>query len=131
MEVVVLRRSDDDLTWCAAGVVSLTADVPLDNQEKGIVSFLAGGGLGTGVGIEPIDFELCERAGNLGGGPRAFSSLPFDVVIVERELASVDSSSSWTSSSEDVDSRRAVSNGDFEPTPSNGESLASLSVPKI
>lgn len=63
--------------------------------------------------------KFCERKGNLGGGPRVFSSLPFEVVIVECELASVNSSSNCTSSSEDVDSRRAVSKGDLVFTSSD------------
>lgn len=88
----MLRRSDDGLAWFEAGEESLTVDVPLESQENGIVSFLAGGGVGEG--LEAIDFELWERKGNLGGGPRAFGSLPLDVTVAKCELAVVDSSSS-------------------------------------
>lgn len=81
-----------------------------------------------GIGVGTIDFELWERKGNLGGGPVMLTSLPLDVMVVECELASVDSSSSWTSSREDVDSRRAVSSGDLDPFPSDVEWLASLPI---
>ena len=125
----MLRRSEGGLAWFEADEESLTADVPLESQENGIESFFAGGGVGEG--FEVIDFELWDREGNLGGGPRAFGSLPFDVIVAACGLASVDSSSSWTSSREDVDSRRAVSKGDFEPTTSDVESLVSLSITAV
>ena len=91
-------------------------------------SFFGGGGaaagaivlnLGGGGGPQGTAGKLperpCDRKGNWGGGAEVLVPVSFDVMVVDLDLAEDSSfeSPSWTSSNDAVDSRCAVSNGDF------------------
>ena len=111
--------------------MSILLDELLESQEKGPASFLVGGAdavLAEIVGaFEAGDCpqgklgRTCDRGGTLvavGGGDGSVigsgATIPFEVIVADRDLLSSDSKSpSCTSSRDDVEIRWAVSNGDL------------------
>ena len=101
--------------------MSTFADVLLDSHEKGPPSFLGGSagaalvvadGGGAGGGANCTEGRFPERPWSAGGGfnvwLEGFAALSLDVMVVERDLEEVASCafSSWTSSIEEIESRR-------------------------
>ena len=104
---------------------SLGTDALLESHENGIASFLgcdAGAGVWTlvgGGGPQGMPGRFPERpfvrGGSFGSGTGAFRLFSSEVMVVERDrlrLASL-GSPSCTSSSDDVERRRAVSSGEL------------------
>lgn len=140
IDVTVFRRSDWwPPAWLVGGVESLFADALLESHEKGMDNFLSGGaglaecGLGGGGGPQGTAGKLperpWERKGNFGGGPEAFTLASVEVIVVDLDLVEDTSfiSSSWTSSNDDDESRRVVSNGEFDGGSLEAENMVSVS----
>lgn len=100
--------------------------------------FGGGGGLaecdrGGGGGPQGTAGRLPERPwdrkGNFGGGPEVFTVASLEVTVVDRDLVEDVSfvSSSRTSSNDEVESRRVVSNGEFDGGSLVAGDLASIS----
>ena len=110
--------------WLDGNVESLFADALLESHEKGIDNFFGGGAgltecnLGGGGGPQGTAGKFPERPwdrkGNFGGGPEGITLASFEVLGVDLDLIDDASfvSSSWTSSNDDVETRRVVSNGE-------------------
>lgn len=127
-ETTVLRRSRCEVVdWRVDTTASLGADVLLESHENGIASFLGGGCGGAevwalvgGGGPQGIPGRLPDkpfvREGSLGGRIGALVLFSSEIVVVERDLSELASliSPSCTSSNDEVERRRAVSNGEFE-----------------
>lgn len=102
-------------------------------------NFLSGGaglaecGLGGGGGPQGTAGKLperpWERKGNFGGGPEVFTLASVEVIVVDLDLVEDTSfiSSSWTSSNDDDESRRVVSNGEFDGGSLEAADMVSIS----
>lgn len=94
---------------------------------------LAECGRGGGGGPQGTAGKLPERPwdrkGNLGGCPEAFTLASFEVIVVDLDRAEDVSfaSSSWTSSNDEVESRRVVSNGEFDGGSLDAGDMVSIS----
>lgn len=111
--------------------MSILLDELLESHEKGPASFLAGGAdvvlaelvraFGAGDCPHGKLGRTCDRAGTLvavGGGDGSLigsgATISLEVIVADRDLLPPDSKSpSCTSSRDDVDIRRAVSNGEL------------------
>lgn len=82
----------------------------------GVAIWVLGGGGGPHGTGGKVPERPCDRNGSLGGGLEGFTLLSLEVMVECRDLVEVSSlvSSSLTSSMDDVESRRAVSNGDID-----------------